>query len=176
MENKKKFPRILIVTIIISSFAIIFLTISIITSILSIKRTEKAISNIGKVSYVEEIEEKIDKAIEYYDKLDTNIGLNKKVNNKKELDEAKYNYVRLGIKKAVVSYNRRYADEISDEDLKIFVNEAYSKLKKYFKEDEYEDIEGYDDFKPILDIYKEEEKESNNDNTGGGEAEEPEIC
>ena len=176
MENKQKFPRILIVTIIISSFAIIFLTISIITSILSIKRTEKAISNIGKVSYVEEIEEKIDKAIEYYDKLDTNIGLNKKVNNKKELDEAKYNYVRLGIKKAVVSYNRRYADEISDEDLKIFVNEAYSKLKKYFKEDEYEDIEGYDDFKPILDIYKEEEKESNNDNTGGGEAEEPEIC
>ena len=143
---------------------------------MSIKRTEKAISSIGKVSYVEEIEEKIDKAIEYYDKLDTNIGLNKKVNNKKELDEAKYNYVRLGIKKAVVSYNRRYADEISDEDLKIFVNEAYSKLKKYFKEDEYEDIEGYDDFKPILDIYKEEEKESNNDNTGGGEAEEPEIC
>ena len=143
---------------------------------MSIKRTEKAISNIGKVSYVEEIEEKIDKEIEYYDKLDTNIGLNKKVNNKKELDEAKYNYVRLGIKKAVVSYNRRYADEISDEDLKIFVNEAYSKLKKYFKEDEYEDIEGYDDFKPILDIYKEEEKESNNDNTGGGEAEEPEIC
>ena len=175
MENKKRKSPILILTIIFSSFIVIFLTISIITSVLLVKRCENAINDIGEVKLDEEIENKIDKAYGYYTKLDTNISLNERVNNIEDLKNAKYNYVRLAIKKANVSYNRRVVDNISDADIKKLVNTANTLLEKYFKSTEYEEIEGYKDFKGLLDIYK-EEKSSGEKTTPEAPAEEPEIC
>lgn len=175
METKKKKSPIFKLTIIVSSFAVIFLTISIITSVLLVKRCENAINDIGEVKLEEEIENKIDKARAYYLKLDTNISLNERVNNIEDLNKAKYNYVRLAIKKANVAYSRRIADSISEDELKKLVNNAYALLEKYFKENEFENIEGYKDFKGLLDIYK-EEKSSGESNTPEAPAEEPEIC
>lgn len=176
MENKKRKSPILILTIIFSSFIVIFLTISIITSVLLVKRCENAINEIGEVKLEEEIENKIDKAEEYYTKLDTNISLNERVYNSENLKNAKYNYVRLAIKKANVSYSRRIVDKISEADIKKLVNSANNILEKYFKADQYEEIEGYKDFKSLLDIYKEEKDSGGNQQTPEAPAEEPEIC
>lgn len=176
MKKKKRISNILIFTIVLSSLAIIFLTISIITSYFLVKRTEDAIKDIGKVTYSAEIEKKIDIANDYYLKLDTNISLNEKVENKEELETAIYNYVRLAIKDSIVSYERRVIDQITDVEIKKKVNLAYDKLKKYYKEDVFETVEGYKEFKPLLDIYKEETKEVPNTNTSTDDAEEPEIC
>ncbi len=174
--DKKKLPNILIVTITLSIISILLLIISIVTSVATVKRTEKSIEGIGVVSFDLETEEKIDLASSYYSKLDKNISLDKNVSNKNELDEAIYNYVRLGLKKALVSYNRRFVDNISEENIKIYVNEAYDKLKKYYKEDSFETIEGYGEYKALLDIYKEETPKEEKVNNNPSPAEEPEIC
>lgn len=176
MDNKKKLPKILIVTIALSITSLLLLVISILTSYGTVKRAENAITNIGTVSFNQESEEKIDQAKNYYSNLDKNIGLENNVSNKNELDDAIYNYVRLGIKKAVFSYNRRIVDNISDDEIKLYVNEAYLKLKKYYKEDEFEQIEGYNEYQPLLEKYKEEKQDNNNQNTTPAPAEEPEIC
>lgn len=177
MDNKKKLPKIIVVTIVLSIASFLLLIISILTNVGTVKRAENAIANIGTVTFEAETEEKIDIAKNYYANLDTNIGLEKNVSNKDELYDAIYNYVRLGIKKAVVSYNRRIVDNVSEADIKIYVNNAYTKLKKYYEEKDFENIEGYSEFKALLDVYKEEEKESNNTiNPNPGTTEEPEIC
>ena len=176
MENKKRLSPIIILTIIFSSFVVIFLILSIVTSVSLVKRCEDAIRDIGEVKLDIEIENKIDKAEGYYIKLDTNISLNERVSNIDDLKNAKYNYVRLAIKKANVSYSRRIADNISDEEIKKLVNSANTILEKYFKADQYEEIEGYKDFKSLLDIYKEEESTGSNQTTPEAPAEEPEIC
>lgn len=176
MKTKKKLPPIIILTIITSSLVLIFLTISIITSVLLVKRCEHAIEDIGDVTYTLEVEEKIDLANNYYKKLDTNISLDERVYNKEDLINAKYNYVRLAIKKANVSYSRRIVDGITEEEIKTNVNSANKILEKYFQKDEFETIEGYNDFKALLDIYKEEEKNNNNGSASKPQAEEPEIC
>lgn len=176
MDNKKKLPKLLIITIILSISSVLLLIISILASVGTVKRTEKSIADIGNVTFTLETEEKIDLAQKYYSNLDSNIGLEKNVSNKNELDDAIYNYVRLGIKKALVSYNRRIVDNISNDEIKLYVNDAYSKLKKYYKETEFETIEGYIEYKALLDIYKEEEKDNTNNNDIPAPAEEPEIC
>lgn len=177
MEKKKRLPKIIILTIVLASLSIVFLTISIVTSIINVKRTKDAINDIGTVKYDNDVEAKIDLAYEYYLKLDTNINLDKQVDNINVLNDAKYNYVRLALKDSVVSYNRRVTDNISEEVLSNKINKAYEKLKKYYKETEFDSIEGYkNDFKPLLDIYKKEEVKDNNSVPANSDTEEPEIC
>ena len=110
--KKNKLTNRTILIIALTSFAILFLSLSIITSVIKVNRTKKSIDNIGDVSLSIETEEKIDQAIVYYDKLDRNIGLEKKVKNANKLDEAKTDYVRLAIKRAIVLDNRKVADGI----------------------------------------------------------------
>lgn len=176
MKSKRKLPPIIILTIITSSLVVLFLTISIITSVLLVKRCEHAIEDIGDVTYNAEVEEKIDLANGYYNKLDKNISLDERVYNKDDLANAKYNYVRLAIKKALVSYNRRIVDKISEDEIKENVNSANKALEKYYVKDNFEAIEGYNEFKALLEIYKEEEKTNNNSSSSEPKAEEPEIC
>jgi len=175
-ENKLTNRAILI--IVLTSFTLLFLALSIITSVINVNRTKKSIEEIGEVSYSIETEEKIDKAIEYYDKLDRNIGLEKRVKNITVLDDAKTNYVRLAIKKAIVLDNRKVADGITNEEITLAVNEATTKLEKYFTENEYETITGYNDFKYLLDKYGTSNEESNNSNSNSnkGNNEEIELC
>ena len=173
----KKIPKIILVTIILSIFMITFLIISIVTSVELVKRCENSISNIGVVELNQETEEKIDKALGYYNKLDTNISLDKKVSNKEELDNSINEYVRLALKKAIVADNRKIADNISEEEISQLVNNANGILKKYIKEENYNNISGYSEFKPLVDKYVKEEINNSNKNTSNSEsAEEPEIC
>ena len=174
---KKKLSNRSILIIVLSSFALVFLGLSIITSIININNTKKAIDKIGEVTYSIEVEEKIDNAIEKYEKLDRNIGLNKKVSNVDTLEDAKFNYVRLAIKKAIVLDNRKVADGITNEEITLAVNEATTKLEKYYKEDEYETITGYNDFKFLQEKYGTKEESNNqNSNSNQNNNEEIEIC
>lgn len=174
---KKKLSNRSILIIVLSSFAIIFLGLSIITSIVNINNTKKAIDKIGEVTYSIEVEEKIDNAIEKYEKLDRNIGLNKKVSNVDTLEDAKFNYVRLAIKKAIVLDNRKVADEITNEEITLAVNEAITKLEKYYKENEYETITGYSEFKYLIEKYGTNNETNNTqNNTPNSGEEEIEIC
>ena len=176
--KKNKLTNRTILIIALTSFAILFLSLSIITSVVKINRTKKSIDNIGEVSLSIETEEKIDQAIIYYDKLDRNIGLEKKVKNASKLDEAKTDYVRLAIKKAIVLDNRKVADGITNEEITLAVNEATEKLEKYFSESSYETITGYSDFKFLQDKYgtKNEESSSNANTNNNSSSEEIEIC
>jgi len=173
---KKKLSNRSILIIVLSSFAIIFLGLSIITSVVNVNNTKKAIDKIGEVKYSIETEEKIDNAIEKYEKLDRNIGLNKKVSNIIELEDAKFNYVRLAIKKAIVLDNRKVADGITNEEISLAVNEAKEKLEKYYKENEYETITGYSEFKFLEEKYGTENESDNTQNNTPSNSEEIEIC
>ena len=175
---KKKLSNRSILIIVLSSFAIVFLGLSIITSVVNVNNTKKSIARIGEVSLSIETEEKIDAAIEKYEKLDRNIGLEKRVSNFNELEDAKFNYVRLAIKKAIVLDNRKVADGITNEEITLAVNEATSKLEKYIKEEEYETITGYSDFKFLQEKYGTKKEESNNtdSNSNQNNNEEIEIC
>ena len=170
-----KLPKILIVTIVTSIISLALLFISILTAVLNVKRVEESINNIGNVSYTFEVENKIDNAITLYHKLDTNIKLNEKVSNIGVLNDAKYEYVRIAIKKALVLNERKVADNVSEEEISKAVNEANLKLKKYYEESEYENISGYKDFKYLLDEYGIQEKEVSSD-APKEKIEEPEIC
>ena len=170
-----KLPKILIVTIFTSVISLALLFISILTAVLNVKRVEESINNIGSVSYSFEVENKIDNAITLYQKLDTNIKLNEKVSNISILNDAKYEYVRIAIKKALVLNERKVADNISEEEISKAVNEANLKLKKYYEESEYGNILGYKDFKYLLDEYEIKEKETSSD-VKKEKTEEPEIC
>ena len=176
--KKNKLSNRTILIIALTSFAILFLSLSIITSVVKVNRTKKSIDNIGEVSLSIETEEKIDKAIVYYDKLDRNIGLEKRVKNISTLDDAKTNYVRLAIKKAIVLDNRKVADGITNEEITLAVNEATEKLEKYFNVDSYETITGYSEFKFLQEKYGTKNEESNNGNSNGNQnsEEEIEIC
>jgi hypothetical protein len=176
--KKNKLTNRTILIIVLTSFALLFLGLSIITSVINVNRTKNSIDNIGEVSLSIETEEKIDQAIVYYEKLDRNIGLEKKVKNANALADAKANYVRLAIKKAIVLDNRKVADEISNEEITLAVNEATTKLEKYFSESEYETITGYSEFKYLQDKYgtKKEDNSSNTNTNQNSSNEEIEIC
>lgn len=174
---KKKLSNRSILIIVLSSFAIIFLGLSIITSVVNVNNTKNAIDKIGEVKYSIETEEKIDNAIEKYEKLDRNIGLNKKVSNIIELEDAKFNYVRLAIKKAIVLDNRKVVDGITSEEITLAINEAVTKLEKYYEENEYETITGYSEFKYLVEKYGTNNETNNTqNNTPNSGEEEIEIC
>ena len=177
METKKKLPKILIVTFVVSAFLITFLALSIASSIGLVRRCENAINNIGEVSVDDAFEERLDKAIEYYSSLDKNIRLDKNVKNVSVLEDTKVEYVRLAIKKANVAYRTRIKNGTSDEELSEIVTFAKEKLEKYFDEEEYESIDGYQEFELLIDKYAQsEETNTNNGGASQGPVEEPEIC
>ena len=174
----KRLSNTAIIIIILSSLALVFLSLSIIASALNVSRCKKSINEIGTVTYTKEVEEKIDTALNYYEKLDRNIGLEKRIKNIDVLEDAKYNYVRLALKKAVVLNKRKVADGVTEEEIALQVNEAKTVLEKYYEESEFETITGYGDFALLVEKYgiKENNTDNSTNTNNNSEAEEPEIC
>ena len=169
----KKLNNTAVLTIILSSVALVFLLLSIIAGKLNVDRCKKSINEIGEVTYSSETEEKIDLAQEYYDKLDRNIGLEKRIKNKEILDEAKFNYVRLALKKAIVLNKRKIADGVTDEEISLQVNESKIKLEKYYEESEFETITGYSEFAILVEKYGTKENNSENTSTNNNNTKKP---
>lgn len=159
-------------TIVLIVAAVICLGLSVVSAKYSVSRTEKAISNIDEVSYSEECKEKIDKAVSYYNALDTNLGLEKKISNIDEFTEKKIEYARLAIKAAVVADERKAAEGYTSADVLEFITEAREIIDAYLTEDQYELVENYSDLTALEAAYS---------GDGGGaddaeEAEAPPMC
>lgn len=154
------------IVIILTTFAIVFLGLSIGSAFYSVDRTIKAINSIDKVVYNLETENKIDTAIEYYEKLDRNLKLEKRINNYQTLELAKKEFVRLTIKNAIVSDQRKVADNLTDEDIVLYILEVDKKAEKYLNSGELEEIENYGDLLLLKDKYSSllDNTSSNNSN------------
>lgn len=160
-------------TIILIVAAVVCLVLSAASAMYSVSRTEKAISNIGEVSYSEECKAKLDKAVSYYDALDTNLGLEKKISNIDEFTEKKAEYVRLVIKAAVVADERKAAEGYTSADVKEFITTARETIDAYLTDDQYELVENYSDLTALESAYSDDGGGADDD---GGEAEAPPMC
>lgn len=154
----KKSTKLLIASV------FLFLILSIVSAKCSVLRTIDAISNIGEVSYTDECKEKIDRAVFYYNSLDPELDLEKKITNTVEFDKAKIEYARLAIKAAKVADARKVVEEYSDTDVQNFVKAAREVVTNYLKEDQYMLVENYPDLLSL-----ESEYSSSGDSGSGGE-------
>lgn len=162
-------------TIILSVLAVVFLALSITSAVYSVDRTIEAIDSIGEVEFSEETKEKIDLAQSYFNKLDTNIGLDEKITNSDDLYAAKVEYVRLGIKRAYLAHK----DGESEEIIKEYLTDARQSFDEYLAEADSADLSNYADLTDL-----EEKYTSGTDNSGNapvniapsGEGEEIELC
>lgn len=134
----------------------------------SVTRTNEAISNIGEVKYTEACKERIDRAVEYYNALDPNFDLEKKIENTSEFDAAKIEYARLAIKAASVADARKTAEGYTSDDVKQYVTEAREVVDSYLTADQYSLVENYADLTAL-------EAEYTSSGGSGGSAEEVSI-
>lgn len=140
-------------TIVLIVAAVACLGLAVLSAKLSVTRTEKAISNIGEVTYSEECKDKIDLAVSYYNALDTNLKLDKKITNTEDFDTAKIEYVRLAIKAAVVADERKEAEDYSTADVQEFITAARETLEAYLLDVQYEQVENYSDLTALESAY-----------------------
>lgn len=141
MQPFKKLTSTAKILIILSVLLAIFFSLAVTSSVLSVDRTVRAIEEIGEVEYSDEAGDKIDKANFYYDSLDKNIGLEKRIHNAQKLFNAKTEYVRLAVKRAYLA-DKQGMDE---ETVKEFTADAREAFKRYFKDGEEEGISNYGD-------------------------------
>ncbi len=151
--------------------AVVCLGLSAVSAKCSVIRTEKAISDIGDVTYDAQCKEKIDRAVSYYDALDTNLGLEKKITNTDEFTEKKAEYVRLAIKAAVVADERKDAEGYTSADVMEFITSARETIDAYLTADQCEMVENYSDFTALESTYSD-----GGGSDDAGEAEAPPMC
>ena len=147
--------------------AFVCLGLSVFSVKASVVRTNDAIQNIGKVTYTEESKEKIDRAVKYYNALDPNFDLKKKIKNMNVFNAAKIEYARLAIKAASVADARKTVEGYSFDDVKKYVTEAREVIDSYLTA-QYTLIENYADLVEL-------ESEYTSTGSSGGSSEEVSI-
>ena len=125
-------------------------------------------TNIGEVTYTEESKAKIDRAVKYYNALDPNFDLKKKIKNMNVFNAAKIEYARLAIKAASVADARKTVEGYSFDDVKKYVTEAREVIDSYLTADQYTLIENYAD---LIEL----ESEYTSTGSSGGSSEEVSI-
>lgn len=181
MKKLNKYVLALIVTF---SFVLLFLGLSIGSAFYTVNRTKKSIDNIGKIVVDEDLtlttsKGKIDKAITNYEKLDRNIGLDKKINNIEKLNESKKEFVNVSIILAISVDNQKVKLELSDTDVAKYVSDISDYQQAYITKEEFEGLANYADYLIIYEKYKDligtSDSNDSGSSSGGGE-EEIEIC
>ena len=125
--------------------AVVCLGLSVFSANASVARTNDAISNIGEVTYSEESKAKIDRAVNYYNALDDNLGLKEKITNMEEFEAAKIRYASLVIKAASVADSRKEAEGYANSDVAEFVKAAREVVETYLTSEQYSLVENYAD-------------------------------
>ena len=133
--------------------AFVCLGLSVFSVKASVVRTNDAIQNIGEVTYTEESKAKIDRAVKYYNALDPNFDLKKKIKNMNVFNAA-------DARKTVEGY--------SFDDVKKYVTEAREVIDSYLTADQYTLIENYAD---LIEL----ESEYTSTGSSGGSSEEVSI-
>lgn len=128
----KKLSVSLKFVIALSVLSLVFLSLAIGSAFYSVDRTNKAIDEIGEVSYSVEVKERIDRAHEYYTKLDKNLGLDKRIENADLLQKAEAEYVRLVIERLQNAINGG-ADDVA---IRERIDEARATYDGYFSKND----------------------------------------
>ncbi len=180
----KKINKYVLALIISFSFILVFLGLSIARAFYTIDRTEKSINNIGKIIVDNDLtlttsKNKLDKAINYYQKLDRNLKLETKIKNIESLNESKKEFVDVSIVLAISVDNQKAKLNLSDSDVAKYVSDINEYQKAYISASDFEELNNYDKYLIIYEKYK--DLLDNNQSDGGSSgseapAEEPEIC
>lgn len=168
MENKTASAVKLSITLII--LAVVFLVLSIVSAILSVSRTVNAIGAIGTVEFSDTSKERIDLALKYYSELDSNLDLQSKITNADELSAAKFDYVRLAIKKAYL------ADKNGDEKASEYTAQARDIFNEYCSTGECKAVSNYEDLTALEEKYSAGAAENASASNTPAPAEEIELC
>lgn len=172
-SKTKKFSFTLKLAVVFAVLAVIFLILSVVSANYSVDRTVDAIDAIGAVEYSEASKEKIDLALSYYAALDSNLGLSEKITNAHKLNEAKIEYVRLGIKQAYLADKNGEAEETVQQ----YVAQARQSFDEYCSAEDPTRISNYKDLIALEEKYSADtstpEDSSPSDKT---EDEEIELC
>lgn len=181
----KKINKYVLALIITFSFAVLFLGLSIGSAIYTVERSKKSIDNIGKIVVDDDLtlttsKSKLDKAITNYEKLDRNISLDKQIKNIDKLNESKKEFVNVSIILAISVDNQKVKLELSDSDVAKYVSDISEYQKEYITEDEFKELDKYNDYLIIYEKYKDligssSSSDSGSSSSSGGE-EEIEIC
>lgn len=167
-------------TVVIFGLMVVFLALAIITTDYSVRRTITAIDSIGKVRFDEDSKVKLDIAIEYYDALDTSIGLDGRVTNIGTLKAAKLEYVRLVIKTAKVKHERKAAEGSTDGEIAAALAVAREAVDTYCGGEICAELENYAELIALEAQYgavAPTDDGTADDSAGNGEeAEEIELC
>ena len=166
----KKLPFAAKFSITATVLAVVFLVLSIVSAEFSVSRTVKAIDNIGAVKFSDESKEKIDLARSYYEALDENLELDKKITNADKLTEAEFEYVRLAIKKAYL------ADKNGEPEAAEYVAQAREIFGEYCSTGECKNISNYDDLIALEEKYSGASAAPTTSSGSSGAAEEIELC
>lgn len=137
----KKLPFAVKFSITAAVLAVVFLILSVVSAEFSVSRTVRAIDSIGAVEFSDASKEKIDLARSYYEALDENLELDKKITNADKLTEAEFEYVRLAIKKAYLADKNGEPVETVAE----YVAQAREIFGEYCSTGECKNISNYDD-------------------------------
>lgn len=145
--------------IIVSSAAIIFLILAIVTSTYSLNIAKSAIDDIGTISLSDDSLEKIDFATEKYANLASGYGasiylidyINDYVDYEKLL-KAQSEYTYLAIGEVITNYEtspEEYVDEYIEDDLQ----EVRNIIDAYYPDKNYSNIDNYEDFVKLEKLY-----------------------
>ncbi|MCM1334313.1 MAG: hypothetical protein NC084_08655 [Bacteroides sp.] len=154
----------------LAALAAVFLALSVVSANLSVSRTVNAIGAIGTVEFSDQSKEKIDLALTYYAELDPNLALESKITNADELSAAKFEYVRLAIKKAYL------ADKNGDEKAAEYTAEAREIFDEYCSTGECKAIANYDDLTALEEKYSAGTSDNSTASNTPAPAEEIELC
>ena len=168
MENKTTSAVKLSITLII--LAAVFLVLSIVSANFSVSRTINAIGAIGEVEFSETSKERIDLALAYYAELDPNLDLQSKITNVDELSAAKFEYVRLAIKKAYI------ADKNGDVNASEYTKQARDIFNEYCSTGECKAVSNYEDLTALEEKYSAGATENAAASNATAPAEEIELC
>ena len=157
-------------SITLAALAAVFLVLSIVSANLSVSRTVNAIGAIGTVEFSDTSKERIDLALKYYTELDPNLDLQSKITNADELSAAKFEYVRLAIKKAYI------ADKSGDVKASEYTEQARDIFNEYCSTGECKAVSNYEDLTALEEKYSAGATENAAASNTPAPAEEIELC
>lgn len=172
-EKTKKLPASGKFSIVTAVLAVVFLVLSIVSTEYSVSRTVSAIEAIGDVELSDESKNKIDIAKSYYESLDPNLGLEKKITNADDLTNAEFEYVRLAIKKAYLADKNGEPEDVVSE----YVSQAREIFGEYCSTGECTNISNYADLTALEEKYSGANSAPSSNASDSSDAEEEiELC
>ena len=169
--------------IVVASISLITLGLSIGSAFYTVNRSKNSIDEIGDITIDEDytllkVKQRIDKAIDDYNKLDRNLSLETKIDNINVLEEKKIELVSASILLANSIDQQKVKLNLSNEDVAKYVKDIEEYKETYITDDIFVKLENYSKYLVLKDKYKDyfDTSSSKAENTSNSTSEEIEIC